>query len=170
MSSHKGSTYGFKRTSSLLEGRIRRASETRGFAESRVLTNWVEIVGEQIAQMAHPINVSYARQGMGATLTLLTTGAQAPMVEMQKEVIRTRVNATYGYNAIARVKITQTAAQGFSEGKAVFQHKPKAVKPAITETTKVHAQSMSRDVSDSDLKRALETLAMNVLTKNQTKT
>ena len=89
MSSRNGSTFGFKRTASLLEGRIRRASETRGFAESRVLTHWVDIVGDQTAEMAHPINVSYARQGMGATLTLLTTGPNAPLVEMQKRPFET---------------------------------------------------------------------------------
>ena len=43
---------------------------------------------------------------MGATLTLLTTGANAPMLEMQKEKLRQKVNAVYGYNAISRVRIT----------------------------------------------------------------
>ena len=35
----------------------------------------------------------YGKGGMGATLTLLTTGPMAPMVEMQKERLRERVNA-----------------------------------------------------------------------------
>ena len=169
MSTRNGSTYGFKRTVSLLEGRIRRASESRGFAESRVLTHWVDIVGEHTADIAHPINVSYARQGMGATLTVLTTGANAPLLEMQKETIRNRVNATYGYNAIARIKITQTAPQGFSEGKAVFHHKPKQTSKQLNPAVTHEAQTLSRDVADTDLKRALETLALNVLSKNQTK-
>ena len=167
MSSRNGSTFGFKRTASLLEGRIRRASETRGFAESRVLTHWVDIVGDQTAEMAHPINVSYARQGMGATLTLLTTGPNAPLVEMQKETIRNRVNATYGYNAIARIKITQTAQQGFAEGRAVFQNKSADIPKQESQGVLQEAQNISRDVGDSNLQRALETLAKNVLTKNK---
>lgn len=167
MSSRNGSTFGFKRTASLLEGRIRRASETRGFAESRVLTHWVDIVGDQTAEMAHPINVSYARQGMGATLTLLTTGPNAPLVEMQKETIRNRVNATYGYNAIARIKITQTAQQGFAEGRAVFQNKRADIPKQECQGVLQEAQNISRDVGDSNLQRALETLAKNVLTKNK---
>ena len=81
---------GFKRTSALLQPSIRRVSETRGFAQSRLLTHWPEIAGEAVAAIARPVEVSYARQGMGATLTLLTTGAQAPVLEMQKEALRAR--------------------------------------------------------------------------------
>ncbi|MEC8196651.1 MAG: DUF721 domain-containing protein, partial [Pseudomonadota bacterium] len=116
----RATTKGFSRTSSLLQERIRKASESRGFAESRVLTHWAEIVGEDIARICQPVDVKYGRQGFGATLTLLTTGAQAPMLEMQKETLRTRINAAYGYNAITHMRITQTAPTGFAEGQAQF--------------------------------------------------
>ena len=36
-------TRGFERTSGLVQGQIRKASEKRGFAETRLLTHWVEI-------------------------------------------------------------------------------------------------------------------------------
>ncbi|MCH2249176.1 MAG: DUF721 domain-containing protein, partial [Cognatishimia sp.] len=75
---------GFQRTSSLLRDRIRKAGETRGFAVTRVLTHWAEIVGQDMAAICKPVDVKYGRQGFGATLTVLTTGAQAPMLEMQK--------------------------------------------------------------------------------------
>ena len=115
MAVRKGTTYGFKQTSGLLSGQIRRASETRGFAQSRVLTHWEEIAGADIAAISRPVEVSYGRGGFGATLTLLTTGANAPLLEMRKETLRERVNAIYGYNAIARIRITQTAATGFAD-------------------------------------------------------
>ena len=65
-----------------MQTRIRTASETRGFAVTRLLTHWSEIVGEATSAIATPVNVSYGKGGMGATLTVLTTGAQAPMLEM----------------------------------------------------------------------------------------
>ena len=114
---HQSTTYGFSQTSRLLQGRIRTASEARGFAVTRLLTHWDEIVGQATAQIARPVNVSYGREGMGATLTILTTGSQAPMLEMQKEQIREKVNACYGYRAISRVRITQTAPTGLPKGK-----------------------------------------------------
>lgn len=168
MATRYSTTKGFARTSSLLQARIRKAGESRGFAQSRLLTHWPEIVGDDIAAIARPVEVKFGRQGsFGATLTLLTTGAQAPMLEMQKERIREKVNAVYGYNAISKVRITQTAATGFSEGQADFTYrqKPKAKVPD-PETVK-QANSLARSVSDSDLRRALETLARNVISKSK---
>ena len=118
-------THGFKRTSTLLQGQIRRVGESRGFAVTRLLTHWAEIAGPDIAAVARPVEVKYGREGFGATLTILTTGAQAPMLEMQKEQLREKVNAIYGYNAISRVRITQTAPSGFHEGRASFDHAPR---------------------------------------------
>lgn len=168
MTSRKAATYGFKRTSALLQTSIRRASESRGFAQSRLLTHWAEVVGDDIAAIARPVEVSYARQGMGATLTLLTTGAQAPMLEMQKEKLRERVNAVYGYNAIARIRITQTAPVGFAEGQVEFSLRPTvAESPDVAPETLEAASSLAAPVTDDGLRAALERLARNVLTKSQ---
>ncbi len=151
---------GFERASSLLQGRVRTASESRGFAVSRLLTHWAEVVGPDIARTARPVDVAYGR-GMGATLTLLTTGAQAPMLEMQKDIIRERVNACYGYAAISKVRITQTAATGFAEGRAQFDPAPKQ-HPAAPQITP-EATKAAKDVHDADLRSALERLGANVL-------
>ena len=157
----------FKRTATVLQSRIREVSEGRGFVQSRVLTHWLEIVGADIAAITRPIEVSYGRDGMGATLSILTIGAHAPMIEMQKEAIRIKVNAVYGYNAIARVRITQTAPIGFSEGQVEFRAKPKS-KPTLSPTVQQQAQETANTVTDQNLRRALEELGRNVLTKNQT--
>ncbi|MGH1423654.1 MAG: DUF721 domain-containing protein [Pseudooceanicola sp.] len=168
MARRSTTTYGFKRTANLLEGRIRRASETRGFAVTRLLTHWEEVVGADLAALARPVDVKYGRQGLGATLTLLTDGARAPLVEMQKEKLREKVNTAYGYNAISRVRITQTAATGFAEGQVAFvDPKPKAP-PAPDPATLKAAHAVARDVGNQDLRTALEALARNVLSKQKT--
>jgi hypothetical protein len=159
-------TKGFARTASLLSGKIRKASESRGFAQSRLLTNWAEVVGEEAAAMSRPVEVSYGRGGMGATLTLLTTGANAPVLEMQKEQLRTRVNAVYGYNAIARVRVTQTAATGFSEGRVAFEHAPKKAAPVSDPALREKATQTAAQIGDSSLRDALARLGENILNKN----
>ena len=166
MAMRRASTKGFKRTSVLLSDRIRTASESRGFAVSRLLTHWPEVAGEDIAEIARPVNVSYGRGGFGATLTVLTTGAQAPMLEMQKEKLREKVNAAYGYNAIARVRITQSAATGFAEGQVQFETRPKP-KPKASPDAAIlkRAEDAARSVENENLRSALEVLAKNVLTK-----
>lgn len=163
MPSRPSTTRGFKRTASVLSDRIRRAGESRGFAVSRLLTHWAEIAGPDIAAIARPTNVSYGRGGFGATLTVLTTGPQAPMLEMQKDRLREKVNAVYGYNAIARVRITQTAPEGFHEGQALFSPAPKQPAPAPDPGIARKAAHAVDPVSDTDLRAALERLGRNVL-------
>ncbi|SFR16498.1 DUF721 domain-containing protein [Poseidonocella sedimentorum] len=169
MAYRQSTTRGFKRTATLLEGRIRRASESRGFAQTRLLTHWEEIAGAETAAMSRPVEVSYGRKGFGATLTLLTTGASAPLLEMQKEAIRRKVNACYGYNAIARIRITQTAATGFAEGEVSFAHgRAKRRAEAIADPAVCKAATeMAHPVGDDGLRQALELLARNVLSKQK---
>ena len=159
---------GFTRASTLLSGQIRKAGEKRGFAVTRLLTHWPEIAGEDIAGISRPVEVSYGRDSFGATLTLLTTGANAPVLEMQKEKLRERVNATYGYNAISRIRVTQTHATGFAEGQVSFEHraaKPDAKPP--DPALKQAAHRAAEDIADPGLRHALESLAENVLSKSK---
>ena len=149
-----------------MQTRIRGASEARGFAVTRLLTHWAEIVGEETARIAHPVKVGYGQGGMGATLSILTTGAQAPMLEMQKDQIRDKVTACYGYRAISRVRITQTAPTGFAEGRVAFDRNPKE-KPDPDPEALAQADILSSDVASDDLRLALRALAANVLTKRK---
>ena len=167
MPQRRTSTKGFKRTDALLSGQIRRASESRGFAQSRLLTQWTEVVGEEVAAISQPVEVSYGRSGVGATLTLLTTGANAPMLEMQKEQLRAKVNAVYGYNAIARVRVTQTAVTGFAEGQAQFGAKPKAAAQSRDPVLREKAAAAAGPVADDGLRAALAQLGENVLNKSK---
>ena len=168
MAIRRSSTKGFARTAKLLQPQIRKAGESRGFAVTRLLTHWPEIVGEDMAAMARPVDVKYGRQGFGATLSVLTTGANAPLVEMQKQQLRDKVNAVYGYNAIARIRVTQTAPVGFAEGQADFSYRSKAKeKPLPSPEIQQEAARVADGVGDDGLRRALESLAKNVLTRTK---
>jgi len=160
---------GFEPAAGLLQTRIRKAGETRGFAIARLLTHWPEIVGEATAAVTRPVRVSYRQSGFGATLTLLTTGANAPMIQADLPRIKDKVNACYGYAAISHIRLTQTAPEGFAEGRAQFDHaRPKAAEvPAAPPEPGPEAQSYARKVRDPDLRAAIERLAQNVLSRNR---
>ncbi|NSX53772.1 DUF721 domain-containing protein [Parasulfitobacter algicola] len=160
----RSTTMGFKTTSDLLQSRIRTASEKRGFAVTRLLTHWVEIVGEATAKMAVPVKIGYGRDGIGATLTVLTKGAYGPMLQSQLPQLRDRVNACYGYNAISSIRITQTAPTGFAEGQVAFTPKPKKSRQ-IDPQVKADAQQAAEGVKSKDLRQALETLGANILSR-----
>ena len=151
-------------TGGILGKHIRAASEKRGFSETRLLTHWAEYAGAAVAKIARPVKVGYTRQGMGATLTLLTTGANAPMLQMQLPQIIERVNACYGYAAISRIHITQTAPTGFSEPVAAFKQK-KPQRPVSPEKRSDLNQSLT-PVRDDSLRQALANLGENILKKS----
>ena len=123
---------GFEPAFGLMQRDVRTVSETRGFAVTRLLTHWAEIVGADLAAITKPLKVGYNREGMGATLTLLTRAATAPQVQMQLPILQEKVNAVYGYKAIARITLTQTAPTGFSEGQVEFTVAPTAKVPPPT--------------------------------------
>jgi hypothetical protein len=157
---------GFARAGGLVQTQIRKAGEVRGFAVSRLLTHWAEVVGPDIARLCRPVKVGYGRGGLGATLTLLVRGAAAPMVQAQLPTIRDKVNACYGYNAVAQIRVTQTAAHGFAEGQSPFTPQPPPADPRIpAPETLATAAALAGDVGDPDLRAALAGLGARVLSK-----
>lgn len=156
---------GFEKAVTLVGKELRTPAEKRGFAETKLLTHWVEIVGPDIANMAVPVKVKYGR-GFGGTLVLLTTGAKAPMLEMSREAIITRVNACYGYSAIKDVQITQTAATGFAEGQVSFGAVKPKVKPAPDPARLQKATEGLDHITDPALRDALRKLAGNIVTQS----
>jgi len=161
---------GFEPTGKLLSGKLRAAGEKRGFAVARLLTQWDEIAGETLAAITRPVKVSYPREGLGATLTLLVAPAQGPQVQMALPQLIERVNAVYGYRAISRIALTQTAASGFSEGQTPFTPAPKPKTPAAPDPTRLAAATAPLEpIADPGLKGALELLARNILTRRTPK-
>jgi hypothetical protein len=156
--------HGFKKASVLLKKNIQKASESRGFAQSRVLTHWSEIVGEEISSVSIPTKVSYKTDGLGATLTILTSGSSGPILEMQKEFIRTKINAVYGYNAVQKIKITQSSPLALirknENPQSVISKKNKRKVEISTSLEKA-----VNEIDDKNLRQALEELAINVFTK-----
>ena len=152
---------GFEVTAGLLRERIRVAGETRGFAVAKLLTHWAEVVGEEFSKNTRPVKIGYGRDGFGATLTLLTTGAAAPMLMMSRDKIRDRVNACYGYNAIQKIVLTQTAATGFAEGQAQFAPAPKSA-PQPDPQAREAAARVAGQFDDPTLAEAMAQLALNV--------
>lgn len=156
---------GFEPAAGLLREPIRKAGETRGFAITRLLTHWPEIAGRDLAALCRPVKVSYGKGGLGATLSVLASGAAAPLVQMQLPALKERVNACYGYAAIARVTVTQTAATGFAEAQDTFTG-PSNIAPPSPQALRRARQVVDRitdGVGDTDLKSALERLAENIL-------
>jgi hypothetical protein len=160
----------FKPASDLLRAKIREIGEARGFSATRLLTHWPEIVGESVAAIARPLEIRHPRPRPGhapegATLTVLALGAAALRLEMEKERIRERVNACYGYAAIAKIRIKQAGPEAFTEAAPAPARKAPA-DPA--QDLHARAAPLADGVSNTELRLALAALAANVLSKSRT--
>lgn len=165
-------TGSFKQAADLLRARIREAGEARGFAATRLLTHWAEIVGEDMARLARPKDIRYGRgapkgaEAGGATLVLEVAGPAALRLEMEKERIRERVNAVYGYAAIKAIRLRQVGPLGFTEPTAAFAPPPSPAPPTSPEPTP-EVVSLAAEVGDTELRLALAALAANVLSRSR---
>lgn len=159
---------GFEVAASLLGDRVQKAAEGRGFAVARLLTHWPEIAGEELARVTRPVRISHRNRGLGATLTLLTTGPVAPMVEMRLPELREKVNACYGYNAIQKIALTQTAASGFAEGQAQFAPAPRRER-APDPAAEARAGEVAAQFDDPVLAEAMARLALNLSSRRNRK-
>lgn len=159
---------GFQAASALVAPQVQKAAEGHGFVVSRLLTNWPEIAGENLASITRPVRVSHSRGFLGATLTVLTNGPSAPLVEMQLPQLRERVNACYGYHAVQKIVLTQTSATGFAEGQAEFFHAPPAV-PKPDPQAEKDARRIAAGFDDPRLADAMARLALNISSRKSRK-
>jgi hypothetical protein len=152
---------GFTRAAGLIAPRLAEAGGKRGFALVRLLTAWDEIAGPAIAPVARPLRIGYGpRDGLGATLTLAARGADAPRLQAESAQLIARVNAAYGYAAVARIRIVQTGAPGLAEPPAAWV--PAPAPPAEARET---ARAVAAPVADPALRAALEELGGHVLAR-----
>jgi hypothetical protein len=156
---------GFEAASGLVKAPIRAVGEARGFVLARLLTHWPEIAGEEVAGLARPVRMTYGREGMGASLSLLVTSAHAPMLQMMLPRIKDRVNAAYGYAAVSRISLTQTTTIGFAENQAAFAGAQKA--PAPDPEIERAAAAAAAVIGDAGLRAALETMGKSILNRRQ---
>lgn len=162
---------GFVPASAYLGDGLRRMGGQRGIAETRLLTQWPEVVGAEIARLARPIRITHGGTGLGGTMILLAKPGCGPELEMSGPVIVQKVNACCGYRAVTRIKVTQTAPSGFSEGAEAFSHAPattRAGKASAPDPARLAAVGEDlKLVEDASLRVALENMARSVLSKSQ---
>lgn len=126
-----------------------------GFIQSSVVSRWREIVGERYADASVPESIRFPQgKRQDGTLTLLVTGAHAPMMSHVTGVIIERVNRFFGYSAVAKVVIRQGA----------VPKRAAAPKPVELVALPVELGQSLKTIADPELKAVLESLARGVAT------
>lgn len=131
-----------------------------GFAYADLITQWPAIAGEAIAQWSEPERIKWPRAAtderkQGGTLVIRVVPGRGLDLQHETPRIIERINAFYGYGAIAAVKITQ--------GALTIRKPPR---PALAPLRPADAQALEsrlETVDDPALKEALRQLGKGVL-------
>ena len=156
---------GSVRIADVLRNQFRTYFGKRGFAEMRLITHWQEIVGKNFAAVTLPIKVSHSRKGLGGTLTVQVNGAVAPILQMHTPEIMRRINAYYGYTAIARITLTQTSST-YPGIPVRRDHDSDDGGNPTPEPLPTDVQRAIDDLEDDDLRRAMTALGEHVYTQD----
>ena len=81
-----------------------------GFVQASVVSRWTEIVGARFAGVSAPESIRFPRgKRAEGVLTLVVEGAHGPMMQHVAPTVIERVNRFFGYPAVTRVVIRQSA-------------------------------------------------------------
>ncbi|AQS42078.1 MAG: Hypothetical protein BHV28_13950 [Candidatus Tokpelaia hoelldobleri] len=127
----------------------------------QLLECWPEIVGEDTAAMSQPLKILWPRrvheggEFEPAALVIACEGFAAMKIQHESGEIIQRINAFFGFAAVARLKIEQ---------KPLYRQQ-QAVKPAlaINEAQKAQLETMTASIENSRLRQALFCLGVGVL-------
>lgn len=150
----------------------RKAFEKYGFASAALLTDWPSIVGADIASYTAPERLKWPRsvdafddldpanaRRPGATLVVRVDGPRAIELQHRSRQIIERINASFGYRAVAELRFVQAPIVGQS---AAMPHTRSPRRPE----TDVACPPELATVEDEGLRAALARLQANMQREN----
>jgi hypothetical protein len=143
----------------LVGGFLGPAARKRGFASIDLFAYWPDIVGASFADHTQPERLSWPRrledggeQGfVPATLTVRCDGGRALLLQYEEQAIVERINAIFGFQAVARLKIVQLPLVQFGP------RKPKPL-PKLSDTAERQLADEVAGIADAGLREALAKL------------
>ncbi|MCI4664363.1 MAG: DciA family protein [Neomegalonema sp.] len=159
----RGRARGLEPASKFLSGALADAAAKRGIAETKLMTRWDEIVGADLGAATQPLRLK--RRGglaLGGVLAVAVDGARATEIEHKIPQIIERVNAYYGYRAVAEIALTQAVDASYKP-QIKPSRRPKRL--VATEDEKRQAAEIAGGIEDNALRAALARLGENVIAR-----
>lgn len=160
---------GFERLADRMPGLTDQILRKRGFVKAEIIRQWQDIVGPELAPLCQPVEIRFprlaAREGV---LTLRASGAAAPLIDMEAPRLIDRINQFYGYQAISRLKITQSAGKNMPAGgkksglAALMEDESPSPRP-VSAHKQAELNNRLKDIEDPDLRDALAGLGHKIL-------
>jgi hypothetical protein len=136
-----GKLYGVKAVGSFVPRLTRKAFERYGFSAAALITDWAAIAGRELAAFTAPERLKWPRRAElsddgidaadrgrpGATLVLRVDPQRALDVQYNARQIIERINAYFGYAAVAELRILQAPVAPLPQEKRAPRTAPAAV-------------------------------------------
>ena len=134
----------------------------RGFAEAQLIAEWAAIIGDDLADHCTPDKLSFSRgERRDGTLQLSVAAGFAPELQHREPRVLERINAFFGYRAVARLRLTQRPPS----------HQPRRrIAPAARPLSQSESKTLEKNLStipDDALREALDRLGRAVLGNKQ---
>jgi hypothetical protein len=134
-------------------------------ALGRVVSNWSEIVGPDLALKAQPVRIRYQKNEKSpkkpeACLDIAVSSAEATLLHYQKDLILERLNQIFGERWISAIRFVHEPAN------TVLKRVKKAKSP-LTEGQKNTLSGMLAGITDPEVKARLENLGKEIITDDK---
>lgn len=134
-----------------IEPLTRPVFKAKGLAHTRLLTEWSQIVGPELAASSIPEKLSFPTgKTNDGILTISVQNGFAPQMQHMQPIILERLSTYFGYKAVSRIHISHSY-------KKAAATPPPAPKPAYAPKLPTSAlDRISTQVDDPELQAVLE--------------
>lgn len=164
---------GTRSLASLVPGLTKKAVGKRGFTDARILNEWDQIVGVDLARHAHPDRLTFPRGRRDAgTLHIRALGPMATELQHLEPVLVSRINMHFGYKAISGIKLMQvppTRPTSHKAGPGRLGAAPKPPQPPADPDRLAQMKIDLQRVEDPELRAVLLRIGESVLCRDAAK-
>jgi hypothetical protein len=157
---------------------LQKGQAGRGFVSPALLAAWPEIVGERLAGLCMPVRMKAQPKSRsrhkkpaddGAVLEVRADASIQIDLDYGQALIVERINAFFGYRAVARLRILAKADLAPSASNPSIDARPAAPSPQAQEAARDAAHKATATVKDPTLRAALDGLGASILAEDRTR-
>ena len=133
----------------------------RGFASSRIISDWHKIVGDAVAVHSIPRRLTFPKDKQsGGTLyvEISNSGFATQMVYLEPMILE-KISCYFGYRAVKHLKILQNP-----KAQPALPQKPAVVKQ-LSQVNSAALESAIAGITDEGLKESLRSLGRGILSE-----
>ena len=153
---------GFENLSATMAPFVKKLLGAKGMAEVEILSNWKDIVGEDLAKYSLPQRIEFKAgiRNNGTLHLMAASGGFAMEIQHRATLILEKINTFFGYQAVSRLKLIQN--DGFINPEITAKHEDNLEKKLVTEEEQNYIDNITEDIQHEELKNNLKKLGESI--------